>query len=97
MAEFTKLDLWQEAKEKSDAWVAKEIGVDKGVFSRFRNGRQTLKMRHLLRFQEVTGITPAECAEFYARAVKERTPEPEGEAGKGPAMRPFVDAPGEAA
>lgn len=56
----------------SDAETARRIGVNKSVFSRFRNGLQTLKMRHLLKLEEVTGITPAECAEFYARAVKER-------------------------
>lgn len=75
MAEFRKLDLWKKAEEKSDAWIADKIGVDKGVFSRFRNGRQTLKMRHLLKLQEITDITPAECAEFYAEAVKERPDE----------------------
>jgi len=88
MADFRKLDLWQKAEGKNDAWTAKEIGVGKGVFSRFRNGLQTLKMRHLLRFEEVTGISPAECAEFYAEAVKERSPEPE--AGGKPARRPFA-------
>lgn len=90
MAEFRALDLWQKAETKTDADVARAIGVGKSVFSRFRNGLQTLKMRDLLKLEAVTGITPAECAEFYARAVKERTPEPEGEAGKKKAAkRPF--------
>lgn len=71
MAEFRDLDLWQKAEEKSDAETARMIGVTKSVFSRFRNGLQTLKMRHLLKLEEVTGITPAACAEFYAKAVKE--------------------------
>lgn len=93
MAEFRKLDLWKKAEGKNDAWIAAEIGVDKGVFSRFRNGLQTLKMKHLLRFEDVTGITPAECAEFYAEAVKERTPETEQEAGGKPAKRPFGASP----
>lgn len=92
MTKFAKLDVWQKAEGWTDARTAKEIGVDKGVFSRFRNGLQTLKMRHLLKLEEVTGITPAECADFYARAVKERTPEQEGEAGKRPAKRPFAES-----
>lgn len=72
MAEFRKLDLWQKAEGKSDADTARDMKIGKSVFSRFRNGLQTLKMRDLLRFEAVTGITPAECAEFYAEAVKER-------------------------
>lgn len=92
MADFRKLDLWQKAEGWNDAKTAKEIGVDKGVFSRFRNGLQTLKMRDLLRFEAVTGITPAECAEFYAEAVKESTPEPAGEAGKKAPKRPFAQS-----
>lgn len=72
MAEFRRLDRWKKSERKTDAWIADQIGVDKGVFSRFRNGLQTLKMKHLLRFEEVTEITPAECAEFYAEAVRER-------------------------
>ena len=95
MAEFRKLNLWQKAEGMSDADTARELEIGKSVFSRFRNGLQTLKMRHLLRFEALTDITPAECAEFYAEAVKERTPddEPAGEAGKRKApKRPFAQS-----
>lgn len=71
MTKFRALDLWQKAEKKSDADVARDLGISTSKFSRFRNGLQTLPMRDLLDLERLTGITPAECAEFYAQAVKE--------------------------
>jgi hypothetical protein len=72
MVEFKALDDWQRQSRKSDAQTADLIKVNRSTFSRFRNGLQTLKMRDLLKLEDVTGITPAECAEFYAKAVKQQ-------------------------
>lgn len=88
MAKFKALDDWQRQSRKSDAQTADLLKVSTSKFSRFRNGLQTLPMRDLLKLEHLTGITPAECAEFYAQAVKEgvgvkkneaaRAAEPEG-------------------
>ena len=72
MADFRALDEWQRQSKKTDAQTADLLKFGRSKFSRFRNGLQTLKMRDLLILEEHTGITPAECAEFYAEAVKER-------------------------
>lgn len=93
MTEFEALDSWLLKSRKNDAWLADKLKVSRSKFSRFRNGLQFLPIEDLLKLEDLTGITPAECAEFYAKAVKERTPKAEQEAGGKPAKRPFGASP----
>lgn len=80
MAEFTALDSWLLKSRKNDAWLADKLKVSRSKFSRFRNGLQFLPIDDLLKLEDLTGITPAECAEFYAEVAKgrpQKEPEPE--------------------
>ena len=73
MVAFTALDAWQRQSNKNDAQTADLIGVKRSKFSRFRNGLQSMPIDDLLELERITGITPAQCADFYAKVVKERT------------------------
>lgn len=73
MVAFTALDDWQRQSKKNDAQTADLIGVKRSKFSRFRNGLQSMPIEDLLELERITGITPAQCAEFYADIVKQRT------------------------
>ncbi len=72
MAEFKALDDWQRQSKKNDAQTADLIGVKRSKFSRFRNGLQSMPIGNLLELERITGITPAQCADFYAMVAKER-------------------------
>lgn len=70
MLRFDALDKWQKQSRKSDAQTAALIEVSPSKFSRARRGLQPLPMEDQLALEKITGITPAEWAEFYAKAFK---------------------------
>lgn len=72
MARFEAVDRWQSVTGKNDAETAELINVSPSKFSRFVNGLMALPMADQLTLERITGISPAQCAEFYAEAVKER-------------------------
>lgn len=93
---FEALARWQDFTRKSDAQAAALLEFTPSKFSRFKNGLQPLKMKDQFKLQEISGITPAECAEFYADAVKARLadekPQPKKSGAAKKARRPFVVA-----
>lgn len=96
MVEFKALLKWQAGEGLSDAQAAGELGWSTSKFSRVKNGLQSLKVRDQIKLEAVTGITPAQCAEFYADAVKARLadePAPKKTGAAKKARRPFAASP----
>lgn len=75
---FQKLQAWQDREGVSNTALAEKVGLHQTAISRAKRGLRVLGMEHQLALQKITGIPPAEWAEFYAQSVHLR-----GEAASG--------------
>lgn len=73
---FQKLQAWQDRTETDDAALADLVGVDRSTIYRGKRAQRELRTETLLAIQRVTGIPPAEWAEFYAQAFAMRATRP---------------------
>lgn len=72
MSVFEPLAAWQKLSRKSDRALAALIGISHSKLGRAKRGLQPLPMEDQLALEKITGITPAEWAEFYAKVVQGR-------------------------
>lgn len=82
MIVFQRLQDWQDELGNTDNDVGALIGVSGSTINRAKRGLRPLKMEHQLALQKVTGITPAEWADFYAAAVERRLKPQKGRPSK---------------
>lgn len=66
---FQKLQRWQDGEGVRDAALAERVGVHQTTISRAKRGLRVLDMEVQLKLQKITGIPPAEWADFFAQTV----------------------------
>lgn len=80
-AVFQKLQAWQDRENYTDTKLAEKIGVHQTAISRAKRGLRVLGIEHQLALQKITGIPPAEWADWFAQTVHLR-PKTSGAAQK---------------
>lgn len=67
---FQKLQKWQDSGEgRSDADLAKKLGVNPTTIWRAKRGLRVLSMPHQIALQAITKIPPSDWADFFAQTV----------------------------
>lgn len=76
LAEYVK------ATGNSDAAIGRLINVNRWKISRGRRGDPPLPLEDQIALQPITGVSPAQWAEYYAKLIRERTEAPSGKPAK---------------
>ena len=61
---------WLEETNKSQKWLAEKVGISEGALSKMLTGRTMCRVGVLLKLEDVTKISPSDCAHWYEKTHK---------------------------